>query len=786
MSATTVSAMSQLDAKSSNTYLLRTLGGISRFYKRRRNVVLKVSYIIIIYMLFNNGSKSKKSRHKGKNEGETASEIAVTEKQVASSFITKDVEKNPIKKFIKRIKRSATINLLAVQLNYKSKESLQSLYQLCGQIILLIVKAMVTLKFATLDGDLVSSLISRRFKKFFKFLSFWLLLGIPSSIVDSGIEYLKSGLHQSVRKNITFEILEKYLPKNGNSTIYQLINSNVGLNDPNHRLTTIVDNFAYSLSVLPSQLLTPILDILIAANHMSKTSDNVSEGALLLGLMANVSTLVLKIFTPNFSTLYNLRNSLENKFFEFHSNVILNNEEVALAKGHSKEIDLLDTCYFELEKFQRMALRRFSVYDFAVSFIFKYTLGAFGLLLCSVPAFTSVTLGETNEEQVTKLSSDFVTNRGLLLKASDSLGKLIQSKKNIQNMVGYANQIVEFEKILDEINESSKIEDTVNDRGEQPLLTGPNVSYGNEITFDKVPLITPKGNTLVHDLSFSIKQGDNLLIIGPNGCGKSSLFRILGGLWEVQSPGKLVVPHNRKDLFYLPQRSYFTYGSLREQIIYPDSLEEYKARIIEQRKGNKDEIIDDDYLVNLLHKVNLHYLLDYHSDSDSEQEDCLDTKTLTENCIFMEPSLDRVEKWPDFLSIGEQQRLAMVRLYYHKPKFAVLDECTSNISSDLESECYRIATKDLGITVISVCHRTTLWKFHNKILKFKKSNNENEHVTLFTNFNPELRLERHEELIKIDASLKRSDELNKRLTNLKKMKNSRSGRRPKLMYIEDT
>lgn len=783
MSAATVSAMSQLDATSSNTYLLRTLGVISRFYKKRRNTMLRVSYLFIIYMIFNNGSKSKKPRHK-KKDGVSA--ISDTENQVVSSGKAKNVEKNPIKRFIKRFQKSATINLLAVQLNYKSRESLLSLYQFSGQVILLIIKAMVTLKFATLDGDLVSSLISRRFKKFFKYLTMWLLLGIPSSMVDSGIEYLKSGLQQSVRKNITFEILEKYLPENGNSTIYQLINSNFGLNDPNHRLTTIVDNFAYSLSVLPSQLLTPVMDILIAVNHMSKTSDNVSEGALLLGLMANVSTLVLKIFTPNFSSMYNLRNSLENKFFEFHSNVILNNEEVALAKGHSKEIDLLDMSYFELEKFQRMSLRRLSVYDFAVSFIFKYTLGAFGLLLCSVPAFTSVTLGETSEEQVSKLSSDFVTNRGLLLKASDSLGKLIQSKKNIQNMVGYASQIAEFEKVLDIINESSKIENVVNERGEQPLLTGPNVSYGNEITFDKVPLITPKGNTLVHDLSFSIKQGDNLLIIGPNGCGKSSLFRILGGLWEVQSPGKLIVPYNRRDLFYLPQRSYFTYGSLREQIIYPDSLEEYKARIIEQKKNNSDEIIDDEYLISLLHKVNLHYLLDYHSDSDSEQEDCLDdSKTLTDDCIYMEPSLDKVEKWPDFLSNGEQQRLAMVRLYYHKPKFAVLDECTSNISSDLESECYRIATKDLGITVISVCHRTTLWKFHNKILKFKKSNKENEHTTLFTSFNPDLRLERHEELIQIDSSLKRSEELNKRLTSLKKMKNSRSGRRPKLMYIED-
>jgi len=73
-------------------------------------------------------------------------------------------------------------------------------------------------------------------------------------------------------------------------------------------------------------------------------------------------------------------------------------------------------------------------------------------------------------------------------------------------------------------------------------------------------------------------------------------------------------------------------------------------------------------------------------------------------------------EWNDVLSGGERQRIGFARLYYHAPKYAILDEATSAINPDEESALYEklIAT---DTTVVSIAHRLELRKFHAKELK---------------------------------------------------------------------
>jgi ABC-type sugar transport system ATPase subunit len=98
------------------------------------------------------------------------------------------------------------------------------------------------------------------------------------------------------------------------------------------------------------------------------------------------------------------------------------------------------------------------------------------------------------------------------------------------------------------------------------------------LQLDQLSVVTPSGKTLLKHCSLNVRLGCNLLVSGPNGAGKSSLFRVLRGLWpnvrgHISVAGGLENWQLCREIVFVPQQPFLSYGTLMEQIVYPLSLD---------------------------------------------------------------------------------------------------------------------------------------------------------------------------------------------------------------------
>ncbi len=112
------------------------------------------------------------------------------------------------------------------------------------------------------------------------------------------------------------------------------------------------------------------------------------------------------------------------------------------------------------------------------------------------------------------------------------------------------------------------------------------------------------------------------------------------------------------------------------------------------------------------------------------------------------------------LSGGLQQRVAMARLFYHRPRYAILDECTSSVTLETEKVMYDNA-KALGITLMTVSHRRSLWKYHSRILQF-----DGQGRYVFTRLDPERRLRLEDEKEDLELRLRQVPDIERRIAEL--------------------
>jgi vitamin B12/bleomycin/antimicrobial peptide transport system ATP-binding/permease protein len=270
-----------------------------------------------------------------------------------------------------------------------------------------------------------------------------------------------------------------------------------------------------------------------------------------------------------------------------------------------------------------------------------------------------------------------------VLRGDMEVGSVVQATGAFAKVFGALNVVVsKFDQLsyftagVGRLDRFSKALQDV-EKNDVPLeqIQSNEVSVSEKSEFQCVSLETPDGKrTLVEDLQLEIEHGTRLLIVGASGGGKSSLLRAFAGLW-ISGKGSISRPP-LENILFLPQRPYMVVGTLRDQLMYPN---------------NNPQLSEHD-LAEALITVRLPMLIDRFG------------------------GLDAVCDWSKTLSLGEQQRVAIARVFLSDQKFIVLDEATSALDEENETEIYE-KLASTGATLVSISHRPNAARFHSNVLE---------------------------------------------------------------------
>ncbi|OBS27626.1 hypothetical protein FPOA_01568 [Fusarium poae] len=554
----------------------------------------------------------------------------------------------------------------------------------------LMLRTYLSLVVARLDGEIVRDLVAGNGRAFLWGILKWCGIGGFASYTNATIKFLESKVSIAFRTRLTRYIHDLYL--NDNLNYYKLSNLDGGVGQSADQfITQDLTLFCAAAANIYSSLGKPFVDLCVFNYQLYR-----SLGPLAItGLMSNyfLTASILRRLSPPFGKLKAVEGRKEGDFRSLHARLIANAEEVAFYGGAETEKTFLNREFKSLKTWMEGIYMLKIRYNILEDFILKYSWSAYGYLLASLPVFLPAWGGVGGRAEMIENAvrggrernrmKEFITNKRLMLSLADAGGRMMYSIKDLSELAGYTSRVYTLISTLHRVNaDAYQVRAGQSELYSLSDVSGTIQKGFDGVRFEHVPVVAPGlwpqgGEELLESLSIIVRRGEHLLISGPNGVGKTAISRILAGLWPVYR-GLVSRPKDigQDGVMFLPQRPYLSPGTLRDQVIYPDGHVDMK----EKRKSEDD-------LIKVLEAARLGYLPDREGGWDTRKE------------------------WKDILSGGEKQRMGFARLLYHEPQYAIVDEGTSAVSSDVEGLLYETC-KERGITLITISTRASLKKYH--------------------------------------------------------------------------